>query len=271
MSGLEVQNLRKSYGEHEVLRGLSFRAAPGELLGFLGVNGAGKTTTISCICGILRPDGGSIGIDGRLGVQLQSSALPGAMRAGEAMELFGRAEGLSDNEIRSISAQMQVDQFWDTQYAQLSTGQERALQIAAALLRRPQVLVLDEPTAGLDAEGRIALTGVLERLRDDGCAILMASHNLLEVEDLADHAIILKDGVCAWSGVPGQIRRNASGECEVILRTAHGEASYWTSSLAETLRDKLTEYIEAGTDVLEVQTRHDSLLDTFLQVEEEAV
>lgn len=264
---LAVNGLEKRYGTREVLRGLSFHVEPGETLGFLGSNGAGKTTTIRCIAGLARPDGGSVEISGRLGVQLQDGMLPAAMRVREAVELFARRHGTLDAE--GICAQLGLERFWSVQYGRLSTGQKRTVQIAAALIVRPDLLLLDEPSAGLDAEARIALTSVLQKFRERGGAVLMASHNLREVEDMAERAIILKDGVCAWSGVPGQVSHNDRGEQQVEIRTADGADTFWAKSVGAFLIQKLQEYRQKGIEVLEVQTRRDSLLDTFLQVEEE--
>lgn len=154
---ISVENLQKSYKGRAVLKGVSFCVERGEIFALLGVNGAGKTTALECIEGLRKYDGGKIRVCGRTGIQLQSSSLPAHIRAVEAVRLFAARNGRRADE-RMLSA-LGVDGFAKKQYGGLSEGQKRRLHLALALVRDPDVLFLDEPTAGLDVEGRASLHG----------------------------------------------------------------------------------------------------------------
>ncbi|MFQ7737281.1 MAG: ATP-binding cassette domain-containing protein, partial [Emergencia timonensis] len=152
---IRVEKLRKSYGSKEVLKGISFDVSRGEIFALLGINGAGKTTTLECMEGLKKYDSGSIEVNDRCGVQLQSSSLPGNMKAGEALTLFSKWQKTKVNS--DYVKRLGVAPFLSKQYGQLSTGQKRRLHLALALLGNPEIVILDEPTAGLDVEGRVAI------------------------------------------------------------------------------------------------------------------
>lgn len=152
---IEIGNLTKSYGTHIVLNGLDFCIQQGEIFALLGVNGAGKTTSLECIEGLRKYDSGSITINGIMGIQLQSASLPEHIKPLEAVKLFAKWNKASlDKE--TLDA-LGIYEFAKKQYYQLSTGQKRRLHLALALTRNPDILFLDEPTAGLDVEGRLSL------------------------------------------------------------------------------------------------------------------
>ncbi|MDW7650078.1 MAG: ABC transporter ATP-binding protein, partial [Bacillota bacterium] len=164
---VEVSNLTKAYGSMTAVNGISFSVQKGEIFGLLGPNGAGKTTTLECLEGLRQPDGGKLRILGSdplknpkdlrslIGVQLQSSALPGTMRVGEAMNIFCAYHQVAPRydllERMGLSGKMKA------QYQTLSTGQKRRLALALAVAHQPPVVILDEPTAGLDVATRAEL------------------------------------------------------------------------------------------------------------------
>ncbi len=151
---IKIKNLKKSYGTHVVLNGLDFCVQQGEIFALLGVNGAGKTTSLECIEGLRKYDSGTIAITGKVGIQLQSSSLPGHIKPLEAVKLFAKWNKASlDRAMRDV---LGIHDFARKQYYQLSTGQKRRLHLALALTRNPDILFLDEPTAGLDVEGRLS-------------------------------------------------------------------------------------------------------------------
>lgn len=150
-----IRNLTKSYGTHIVLNNLDFCVYQGEIFALLGINGAGKTTSLECIEGLRKYDSGSITINGIMGIQLQSASLPKNIKALEAVKLFVKWNKTSLDKA-ALNA-LGIYEFAKKQYYQLSTGQKRRLHLALALTRNPDILFLDEPTAGLDVEGRLSL------------------------------------------------------------------------------------------------------------------
>ncbi|MEZ3490943.1 MAG: ABC transporter ATP-binding protein, partial [Lachnospiraceae bacterium] len=152
---IKISNLTKSYGTHAVLKGLNFCVQQGEIFGLLGINGAGKTTSLECIEGLRKYDSGNITINGIMGIQLQSASLPKYMKALEAVKLFAKWNKTSLD--RATLDTLGIYELAKKPYYQLSTGQKRRLHLALALTRNPDILFLDEPTAGLDVEGQISL------------------------------------------------------------------------------------------------------------------
>ena len=152
---IKISNLTKSYGTHAVLKGLNFCVQQGEIFALLGINGAGKTTSLECIEGLRKYDSGSITINGIMGIQLQSASLPKYIKALEAVKLFAKWNKTSLD--RATLDALGIYELAEKPYYQLSTGQKRRLHLALALTRSPDILFLDEPTAGLDVEGQISL------------------------------------------------------------------------------------------------------------------
>lgn len=233
IDSITVKNLSKSYGEKQVLRGVSFSVKHGEVFSLLGVNGAGKTTTIECLEGLRKWQEGEIVIEGIfvrqhpeklrkvLGVQLQSTALSENMTAKEAMRLFCVWHGVKYR--GDLLTRFDMDgEYLNKPYAKLSTGRKRRLHLALALCHNPRVLVLDEPTAGLDVEGRNTLHREICRLRDEGVTILMATHDMAEAEALSDRIAILRDGVIAREGTPMELTAASNIQNRVYIKTRGG-------------------------------------------------
>ena len=152
---IKISGLKKSYGAHVVLNGLDFCVRQGEIFALLGVNGAGKTTSLECIEGLRKYDSGNITIHGRIGIQLQSASLPEHIKPLEAVKLFAKWNKTPLD--KAMLDALGIYELAKKQYYQLSTGQKRRLHLALALTRNPDILFLDEPTAGLDVEGRLSL------------------------------------------------------------------------------------------------------------------
>ena len=165
-SAVEVRGLQKSYGSHVVLKGLHFHIRTGEIFALLGVNGAGKTTTLECIEGLREYDEGTITVNGTMGIQLQSSSLPAHIKPMEAVRLFAVWNRVTPD--RSMLNALGIKEIEKKQYFQLSTGQKRRLHLALALISSPDILFLDEPTAGLDVEGRRSLHSQIRALKAQG-------------------------------------------------------------------------------------------------------
>jgi ABC-2 type transport system ATP-binding protein len=227
---ITVNNLKKSYGSKEVLRGVSFSVKRGEIFSLLGVNGAGKTTTIECMEGLRNWNVGEIEVEGIsvrkspdkirkiLGVQLQSTSLAENMTAKEAMQLFCVWHGVKYRGDLLTRFDM-GGEYLNKTYSALSTGRKRRLHLALALCHDPKILVLDEPTAGLDVEGRNVLHQEIRRLKDEGVTILMATHDMSEAETLSDHIAILRGGVIAREGAPMELTAAADIQSRVLIKT----------------------------------------------------
>lgn len=147
---IEVRELIKNYGCHGILKGLNIQIVKGEIFALLGVNGAGKTTTLECIEELRKYDGGTIVVNGKMGIQLQSSSLPAHIKPMEAIKLFAKWNHtkIDDDMLKAL----EIKEIEKLQYLQLSTGQKRRLHLALALIGNPDIIFLDEPTAGLDVK-----------------------------------------------------------------------------------------------------------------------
>ena len=228
-SVVSVQGLIKRYGSIAVVDDISFDVKKGEVFGLLGPNGAGKTTILECLEGMRQSDGGTLNVygcnpqsDGRklrqiLGVQLQSSSLPEGIRPGEAMALFCAWHNLSPR--FDLLSRFGLDSQSKKQYREMSTGQKRRLHLALALASDPAVVVLDEPTAGLDVQGRAQLHDAIRELKATGVTILLATHDMAEAESLCDRIVIIIRGRIAATGTPAQITAAGNSGTRITLRT----------------------------------------------------
>ena len=224
---IRVDALHKSYAGHEVLAGVSFEVARGELFALLGPNGAGKTTTVEIIEGYRRNDGGRVRVLGdepararrelraRVGLMLQSGGFDLRARPRETLEQYAafHLDPRNPDELLGLLGLADVAR---TPYRRLSGGERQRLGLAVALVGRPDVLILDEPTAGMDPEARATVRGLVTELRAGGAAILLTSHELADVERLADRIIVLVNGRIEASGTPSDLA--AGGRPRVRLR-----------------------------------------------------
>jgi len=226
---MEVRNLRKTYGGTAAVDDISFEVARGEIFGLLGPNGAGKTTTLESLEGIRKPDGGTLRIlgtdpvaePGRLrdliGVQLQTSALPADMTPAEAMRFFCAYHRVPEN--RMLLDRLGLAEKRDSRYGALSVGQQRRLALALAVAHRPPVVILDEPTAGLDVGSRTELHALMHELRGDGTTILLATHDMAEAEKMAGRVAILLRGKVIATGTPRELTATGAGYTKISVRT----------------------------------------------------
>ncbi len=259
-----VDRLQKSYGSRAVLKDLSFRVYRGEIFALLGVNGAGKTTALECIEGLRTYDSGRISIHGRMGIQLQSASLPEHMKAMEAVDLFAKWNKASPG--KAMLDALGIGEFAKKQYDQLSTGQKRRLHLALALIRDPDILILDEPTAGLDVEGRISLHKQIRQLKKEGKTILLASHDMAEVEDLCDRIAILTEGSIAFMGTVEELNDRVGKHYSISIRTNAGNERLESEEIGETLLALLMEYKEKGIKITDIQIDRGSLEQHFMKI-----
>ncbi|GAA1015072.1 ABC transporter ATP-binding protein [Streptomyces thermogriseus] len=214
---MEVTDLRRVYeGGFEAVRGVTFHVDRGEIFALLGTNGAGKTSTVELLEGLAPPSGGRVRVLGhdpyteraavrpRTGVMLQEGGLPSELTVGETARMWaGCVSGARP--VREALALVGLERRTDVRVKQLSGGERRRLDLALALLGRPEVLFLDEPTTGLDAEGRQETWELVRALRDGGTTVLLTTHYLEEAEALADRVAILHKGRIAAAGTPDEV------------------------------------------------------------------
>ncbi|MBE0409174.1 MAG: ABC transporter ATP-binding protein [Anaerolineales bacterium] len=228
-SVITVRDFRKKYGAVTAVDGISFNVEQGQIFGLLGPNGAGKTTTLECLEGIRRADGGSLkvlGVDpireprhlsSLIGVQLQTSALPPTMTTREAVKFFCAYHGVPAR--YDLLEHLGLEGKINAQYNQLSTGQQRRLSLVLAIAHNPPVLILDEPTAGLDVGSRTTLHNLMAELKAQGTSILLATHDMAEAEKMADWVAILLHGQIVAAGTPREITAAGSGLTRISVRT----------------------------------------------------
>jgi ABC-2 type transport system ATP-binding protein len=292
-----VRDLRKRYGDIEAARGVSFEIEDGEIFGLLGPNGAGKTTTIECVIGLREPDGGDIevcGIDARrrprevkqhIGAALQTTALQDKITPREALTLFGSFYR------RRTAPQPLLDRFAladksDAPFDTLSGGQRQRLALALAFVNEPDLVFLDEPTAGLDPQSRRDLHGEIAAMKRDGHTVLLTTHDIDEAEQLCDRVGIIDRGQIVAMGGPRELTAKSRAAQSVSLVTAvpfsrsllerisgvedlacdGARARFRTGSVNRTLAE-LTRLLEAhGVEPLELHVRKASLEDVFLDL-----
>lgn len=215
-SAVVVRNLSKRYGGVEAVRGASFEVGKGEIFGLLGPNGAGKTTSLECLTGLREPDSGELIVNGldvcvqpraareRIGVVLQGNALPDQITPREALQLFGSfyGEHVAPGELLERFA---LQEKADARFFTLSAGQRQRLALALAFVNRPGLVVLDEPTAGLDPQGRRELHAEILRMKREGHTVLLSTHYLEEAEQLCDRIAIMSQGRIVAEGTLGEL------------------------------------------------------------------
>lgn len=277
---LQINNLIKSYGSNTVIKGISFAVSRGEIFALLGTNGVGKTTTLECIEGIRKYDSGNIEVNGNIGVQLQSSSLPANIKALEVYQLFCKWNKVkADIELFNT---FELGQLKNKQYKEMSTGQKRKLHLALALIGNPDIIFLDEPTAGLDVEGRVSLHSQIRKLKEQGKTIIMASHDMAEVESLCDRIAILKDGKIAFTGTTVELTSEITEQCRIHIKTerplqnagqnAGYEQGYWvftSANIGDTLYELLKVCKQTQNTVLDVKIERATLEQKFMDIARE--
>ena len=218
---LRLRGVTKRYGAVTAVNGLDLEVQRAEVLALLGPNGAGKTTTVEMCEGFLRPDGGTIEVLGldpftdnarlraRIGVMLQGGGGYPAARAGEMLNLVA-AYAANPLDPRWLLDTLGLTDAARTTYRRLSGGQQQRLALACALVGRPELVFLDEPTAGMDAHARLVVWELIDGLRRDGVTVVLTTHQLKEAEELADRLIIIDRGKAVAEGTPAELMRSGA-------------------------------------------------------------
>ena len=225
---IEIKHLSKSFNTVKAVQNLSFNIKEGEFFAFLGVNGAGKSTTINIMCGQLSKDDGKIFIDGvdidenvnsikgKIGVVFQNSVLDSALTVYDNLKckaaLYGIYDNLFINRLKELVDLLDFEDLLDKTVGKLSGGQRRRIDIARALLHKPKILILDEPTTGLDPQTRKTLWNVISNLRkNENMTVLLTTHYMEEAAD-ADYIVIIDSGKIAAEGTPLELKNKYTND-----------------------------------------------------------
>jgi ABC-2 type transport system ATP-binding protein len=228
-----IENLQKSYGDVKAVRDISFNIQQSEIFGLLGPNGAGKTTTIRCLCTLAKPDSGKVEICGvsavdnpkaarrKIGYVAQEVAIDKVLTGRELLQLqaalYHLPKATAKQRIDSLLQLLSLEEYADKKSGTYSGGLRKRLDLAAGLLHQPDLLVLDEPTVGLDIESRFIVWEFLRQLKEAGTTVLITSHYLEEIDMLADRVAIIDRGTLIAQGTPAELKNRVGGD-RVTLR-----------------------------------------------------
>jgi ABC-2 type transport system ATP-binding protein len=229
---LSIEGLYKRFGSQPVLNGLDLQAARGEIMGLLGPNGCGKSTTLNIVCGLLDADAGQVLVNGEpvsprtaasVGLCPQAGALYVDLLPAENLDFFARLYGLSAPQRRQrvdeLMHRFGLTAHAGTRVGRLSGGWQQRLNLAVALVHSPQLLVLDEPTASVDLQARLALWGLIEELRDSGMTIVLTTHQIQEAERLCNRVALMRNGRVAEVGSVPELLARVPGQAVAVLQT----------------------------------------------------
>jgi ABC-2 type transport system ATP-binding protein len=275
-----VRELRKSYGTHEALRGISFEIREGEVFGLLGPNGAGKTTTVEILEGYRKRDGGEVRVLGydpargerefreRIGVVLQQSQLWPNLTVGETHSMFaGYYEHPRD--VDEVIRLVGLEEKRDARVKTLSGGQKRRLDLGVALVGDPELVFLDEPTTGFDPAARRAAWDMIRSLRSLGKTILLTTHYLDEAEQLADRVAVLREGRIVREGTPSELTGGGTHETEIRFRRNGAEVVMRTNEPTKLLHDLTEQALAEGRELEGLEVRRPTLEDVYLVLTQE--
>lgn len=275
---IEINNLDKSFQDAHAVNDLSLRVKEGELFAFLGVNGAGKSTTISIMCGMLAKDGGKIFIDGKdvdkdmreitkeLGVVFQNTVLDAKLSVKDNLTSRAALYGITGKEakqrIAHLAELLEFKDILNRTFGKLSGGQKRRVDVARALLNNPKILILDEPTTGLDPEARKALWSVVTTLRkNQNMTVFLTTHYMEEAAD-ADYVVILDSGKISAEGTPLELKNNYTGDFVTIYNVDEDKIKALGLPY-ENIRDAVRIAVKNTEEARDLIVRHPDLFTDF--------
>jgi len=276
VTAIVVEDLRKSYGAYEALRGVSFQIKEGEVFGLLGPNGAGKTTTVEILEGYRDRDGGDVGVLGfdpahagsafreRIGVVLQQSQLYPNLTVAETHRVFA-AYYERPRDVDEVIELVGLGEKRDARVKTLSGGQKRRLDLGVALVGNPDLVFLDEPTTGFDPAARRAAWEMIRSLRSLGKTILLTTHYLDEAEQVADRVAVLREGRIVREGTPRELTGVfGGGETEIHYRRNGEEVVLRTAEPTRVLHELTARALSDGKELEGLEVRRPTLEDVYL-------
>lgn len=275
---IEINNLDKSFQDVHAVNDLSLRVKEGELFAFLGVNGAGKSTTISIMCGMLSKDGGKVFIDGKdvdkdmreiakeLGVVFQNTVLDAKLSVKDNLTSRAALYGITGKEakqrIAHLAELLEFKDILNRTFGKLSGGQKRRVDVARALLNNPKILILDEPTTGLDPEARKALWSVVTTLRkNQNMTVFLTTHYMEEAAD-ADYVVILDSGKISAEGTPLELKNNYTGDFVTIYNVDEDKIKALGLPY-ENIRDAVRIAVKNTEEARDLIVKHPDLFTDF--------
>lgn len=283
-SVLSVQNLKKSYKKgfiprtQSVLKGVSFELKPGTITGFLGANGAGKTTTMKCVLGLARPDSGdirffngeplSLAVKNRLGFLPERPYFYEYLTGEEFLRFYGQlSTKLRRSDLNSrIAELLKLVGLTEAKHRRLrhySKGMLQKIGFAQAIIHRPELVILDEPSSGLDPDGRMAIAELIHKIANDGAAVFFSSHLMHDTEKHCERLVILKNGSVLYEGQTRSFLEKMGVTFEVSA-TLKGEPVRWTDLDSAQAQEKIRSVIGGGGVVQEVRENRKSLEEAFV-------
>jgi ABC-2 type transport system ATP-binding protein len=276
VSAIVVDDMRKSYGENEAVRGISFEIKEGEVFGLLGPNGAGKTTTVEILEGYRERDGGRVDVLGfdparaeeayreRIGVVLQQSQLTPNLTVAETHRMFA-GYYRDPRDVNEVIDLVGLGSKRDARVKTLSGGQKRRLDLGVALVGNPDLIFLDEPTTGFDPAARRAAWEMIRSLRSLGKTILLTTHYLDEAEQLADRVAVLREGRIVREGTPAELTGDTH-ETEVRYRRNGHEVVIRTTEPTKVLHELTQAALAEGRELEGLSVRRPTLEDVYLSL-----
>lgn len=292
---VRVDHLRKVYGDFTAVDGASFEVYQGEIFGLLGPNGAGKTSALETLEGLRACDGGVLEIMGvnprknpgklqeLIGVQLQTSGLPGNLRVDEIMKLFCCYRRVRPR--MDLLERLGLTEKRASRYCALSTGEQQRLTLALALIHNPPVIILDEPTAGLDVQSRLAVHTLIQESQTQGSTVILATHDMAEAEKLAGRVAIMARGKIIALGSPRELTASGGGFTKISARTKNHSLKdspvlpavlrsfyqeeymiFFSRDIQATITAILAEISRAGDTLLDLRAERPSLEERFLEI-----
>lgn len=275
---IEIEHLSKSFGDVKAVQDISFQVKEGELFAFLGVNGAGKSTTISIICGQLKKDAGTVTIDrqsldgntdaikNEIGVVFQDSALDKALTVRDNLQsraaLYGITGDVFKKRLAELAKLLEFEGLLKRPVGKLSGGQRRRIDIARALLNEPKILILDEPTTGLDPQTRKLLWDVISTLRKEkNMTVFLTTHYMEEATD-ADYVVILDSGKISAQGTPLELKNSYTGDFITIYGISEEQAQAFGRPY-EGIRDAYRVSVPNTSDATELIIKHPDIFKDY--------
>ena len=276
-----VKQLSKEFQKYKAIDNLNFTVEKGEILVFLGPSGSGKTTTINILTGQLTPSQGETYILGKSSLQLkeddlskiglitENSGFYEKLTLYDNLLFFAKLYNVSTEYVDDLLKRVGLYDHRKTLAEKLSTGMKQRMLLVRAIINKPKVLFLDEPTAGLDVEGRLLLHQQIRQLNAMGKTIVLASHDMTEVETLCDRIAILSGGRIAFTGTVEQLQKRMGKHYNITIRTNAGTERYESDSIENTLFELLIKHREKSEAILDIQVNRGSLEQHFMKIAKE--